>query len=121
MRKTLAFAGLLFLTGCAYPSPQHVKALNAMIGKPEADLVRSYGVPTRSVETGGSKFLAYTKSRIESFPTGPYYGYGWHPYGWGGWGYPGWGYPDIAQFDCETTFELQGGLVKSWNLRGNAC
>ncbi len=119
MRKSVFLAGLLLLAGCVSPSPQKVAALNAFVGRPEADLVRAYGVPTRSFETGGSKFLAYAKSRIQSFPSGPAfgYGYGFYPYGWGAWG----GYPEVEQFDCETTFELQGGVVKSWNLRGNDC
>jgi hypothetical protein len=121
MRKLPTLAGLTLLAGCAYPNPQHVAALNAMIGKSEADLVRAYGVPSRSVETGGSKFVAYSQHKIESFPDGPYWGgYGWHG-GWGWWGRGGWGYPDIEEFDCETTFELKQGLVKGWNLRGNAC
>jgi hypothetical protein len=119
MRKLPVLAGLTLLAGCAYPNPQHVSALNAMVGKPEADLVRAYGVPMRSVETGGSKFLAYSQHRIESYPEGPFWGgYGWRGgWGWGG----GWGYPDVVQFDCETTFELKDGLVKGWSLRGNAC
>ena len=118
MRQLLPLAGLALLAGCAYPNPQHVAALNAMVGKSEADLVRAYGVPVRSVETGGSKFVAYSQHRIESFPDGPYWGYGWRGgWGWGG----GFGYPEIEQFDCETTFELHDNAVKSWSLRGNAC
>jgi hypothetical protein len=120
MRKLSLLAGLTLLAGCAYPSPQHVAALNAFVGKTETDLVRAYGVPVRSVETGGSKFVEYSQHRIESFPDGPYWGaYGWHG-GWGG-GWGGWGYPNIQQFDCNTTFELKDGLVKAWTLRGNAC
>jgi hypothetical protein len=95
MRKLSVLAGLLILAGCAYPSPQRAAALNALIGKTEADVVRAYGVPIRSVETGGSKFVEY---------------------GWGGWGYP-----EVEQFDCNTTFELKDGVVKGWTLRGNAC
>ena len=67
MRKPFLLAGLALLAGCAYPNPQHVAALNALVGKSEADVVRSYGVPVRSVETGGSKFIAYSTHRIESF------------------------------------------------------
>jgi hypothetical protein len=121
MRKLLAVAGLALLAGCAYPSPQHVAVLNATIGKSETDLVRQYGVPNRSFTSGGSKFLAYHESRIETFPGGWGYGGwgGWHR-GWGGgWG-GGWG-PDVETRDCDTTFELVGGVVKTWSLRGNSC
>ncbi len=123
MRKTLALAGLALLAGCASPSPQHVAALNALVGKSEADLIRVYGVPVRSVETGGSKFVAYSDHHIESFPEGGFGGYGWRGgWGWGGgWGGGGWGYPDIQEFSCETTFELQADIVRRWSLRGNAC
>jgi hypothetical protein len=123
MRKTALMASILTLAGCAYPNPQHVAALNALIGKTEADLVRSEGVPSRTYDAGGHKFLAYSRSRIESIGGEPGfgpYGYG----GWGGWGgYGGWGGfpPEIIQRDCETTFEVGGGLVLHWGFRGNAC
>ena len=127
MRKAAILAGVLALSACAYPNPQHVAELNGLIGKPEADLIRTEGVPVRTYQAGGSKFLAYSRSRIESIPGGPGFG----PYGgfgggywgggWGGWG--GWGGFDseIIQRDCETTFELVGGVVRHWSFRGNAC
>jgi hypothetical protein len=97
--------------------------LNAFVGKPEQDLIKTYGVPNRHYDSGGHRYLAYSRSRIETLPGspgfgpwgGPYYGY------WGGWG--GWGGfpPEIVQRDCETTFDLKGGIVQSWSLRGNAC
>ncbi len=58
MRKILTLASLAALAGCAYPNPQHVKALNALVGKSEPDLVRSYGVPTRTYETSGLRFVS---------------------------------------------------------------
>jgi hypothetical protein len=122
MRTVIALAGLTLLAGCAYPNPQHVAALNGLVGKSETDLVRNYGVPTRTYMTGGSKFLAYNMSRIETIPGD----WGWGGYGWGGygWGGPGWGGgfgPELIQRDCDTTFELKSGVVQSWSLRGNAC
>ena len=135
MRRYLAFSALLGLAGCAYPSPQHVKELNALVGKPEPDLLRSYGVPTRVYDTSGLRFLSYQMSRIDSFP-GDGFGYGgFGGYGgYGGFGYGGFGYggglgyggfggfgPEIIQRDCTTTFELQNHIVKSYSLRGNDC
>ncbi len=124
MRRTLYLAATLAIAGCAYPNPQHVQALNALVGKSETDLIRSNGVPNRTYEAGGHKFLAYSRNRIDTLPGspgfGPWgYGYGWGGYGWGGWGggFP----PEVVQRDCETTFELDGGVVKTWSLRGNAC
>lgn len=128
MRKGIGragvLAGVLAVAACAYPDPAHVAALNALVGKPEQDLIKAYGVPSRHYDSGGHRYLAYSRSRIETLPGapgfgpwggGPYYGY------WGGWG--GWGGfpPEVMQRDCETTFDLKGGVVLSWSLRGNAC
>ena len=131
--SSVAIAGLVLLAGCAYPSPQHVQALNALVGKSETDLVRARGVPSKTYETGGLKFLAYDMRRIDSIPgdAGFYPGFGYGGFG-GGFGYGGFGYggfdggfggfgPEIIQRDCSTTFELRSGLVQSWSLRGNDC
>jgi hypothetical protein len=125
MRKIITLGALAALAGCAYPSPQHVQALNSMVGKPEVDLVRTYGVPNRTIDTAGHRFLAYSESHIDDF--GGYPGWG----GYGGFGYGGWGrfggfyggFPDdeIVQEQCTTTFELANGLVQSWKLKGNDC
>jgi hypothetical protein len=126
MRKAAILAGVLTLSACAYPNPQHVAHLDTLIGKSEADLVRSEGVPNRTYEAGGHKFLAYSRARLETIPGDPGFGpYGYGGYwggGWGGWG-GGWGGfpPEIIQRDCETTFEIGNGVVLHWSFRGNAC
>jgi hypothetical protein len=119
--RAVSVAGVLALGACAYPNPGHVAALNALVGKSETQLVQAMGVPSRSYDSGGHRFLAYSKSRIDTIPGGggPY-GPWWGPYGyWGG----GWGGfpPEVVTRDCETTFDLVGGVVKSWGLRGNDC
>ena len=125
MRRLVVLTGVLGLAGCAYPNPQHVKELNALVGKPEPELLRSYGVPTRTYDTSGLRFVSYQMTRIDSFP-GDGFGYG--GFGYGGFGYGGFGYggfsgfgPEIIQRDCTTTFELQDHVVKHWSLRGNDC
>ncbi len=125
----LALASTALLAACAYPSPQHVQALDALIGKSETDLVRARGVPTKTYETGGLKFLAYDMHRIDSLPgdAGFYPGFGYGGFGYGGFGYGAFGGgfggfgPEIVQRDCSTTFELKGGSVQRWSLRGNDC
>ena len=132
MRKVLSIGALALLAGCAYPSKQHIDALNAVVGKPETDLVRTYGVPTRTYDTSGHRFLAYSESHIDEFGGDPGFGYGGFGYGggWGGFGYGGgfggFGYgggfgSEIVQENCTTTFELTGGVVRGWHLKGNDC
>lgn len=129
----VALASLALLAGCAYPNPEHVRMLNTLVGKSETEVVRAQGVPTRTYETGGLKFLSYDMRHIESIP-GAGFGYGgFGPYGYGGFGYGGFGYggvgydgfggfgPEIIQRDCDTTFELKASVVQSWKLRGNDC
>jgi len=123
MRKLTALAAAALLAGCAYPNPQHVAALNALVGKTETDMLRMYGVPNRTYDSNGVRFVTYQVNRIESIPGdfGPGFGYGGFGYGgFGGFGYGGFG-PEIIQRDCDTTFELHGGVVQSYQLRGNAC
>ncbi len=121
MRKYLILGTAAALAGCAYPSPQHIQALNALVGKPEIDVVRTYGVPNRTFDTNGRRFLAYSEQHIEDF--GGYPGFGWGGYGWGRWGgfYGGDFGGEIYDEKCTTTFELANGLVQSWHLKGNDC
>lgn len=109
---------MLALPGCADRLAERQAYLTTLIGLSEADLVRTIGVPTRSVDAGGHRFLAYRESSIEVIPGPPF----------GPWGMPGapWAYgaglpPDVVQLVCETTFELDDGRVRSFTLRGNAC
>ncbi len=130
MRKVLLLAGVALLAGCAYPNPQHVAALNGLVGKSETDMLRSYGVPNRTYDANGERFVTYAMNRIETIPGdsfGPGFGYG--GFGYGGFGYGGFGYggfgggfgPEVIQRDCDTTFELRAGVVQSYKLRGNDC
>jgi len=120
-RSGLGLALPVLLVACAVgPSPARVAALNATIGMSEADLVRAYGVPTRSIDADGHRFLAYVQSHTTIIPgSGGWPGWGWPGWGWG----PGWGGfpPEVVEYSCETTFELTKSRVVSWNLRGNDC
>jgi hypothetical protein len=126
MKQLLSIASVLALGACAYPNPQHVSAMNALVGKSETDVVKTLGVPSRTIETGGHKYLAYSRNKLVTIPGdygfGPAWGWGYWGGGWGG-GWGGWGGfpPEIVQRDCETTFDLLGGVVQSWTFRGNDC
>lgn len=107
------------LAACANYGVERRAYLSSLIGAPETELVRQLGVPVRSYETGGRKFVAYEEHRIDLIPAGPFFGgFGYFGGGYGGFGgFP----PQVVERGCETTFEIDGGRVQSWALRGNAC
>ena len=109
----LLLAGLL--AGCVNQLAARQAYLNQFIGKPEAAVVQAMGVPTRSFETAGVTYLAYTEQHIDFVPGTPTFA----PYymGWYGGGFP----PQVVQWTCETTFAVADGKIASFTLRGNAC
>ena len=119
--KRATLVALLLLSACdPYALQRRQAALAAYVGQSEADLVRSFGVPTRSFDAGGHRFLAYDQGSVDIVP--PLYP--WRPYGWGGgfgYGYGGDFPAQVVQRTCETTFEVAGGRVIGFSLRGNAC
>jgi hypothetical protein len=109
----LLVAGLL--AGCVDQIAQRETFLNRFVGQPESALVQQMGVPNRTYETGGVKYLAYDQHRVEIVPSFPSYS----PFftGWYGGGFP----PQVLDLQCETTFAVSGGTVTSFTIRGNAC
>jgi len=117
--KFAVLAILIGLTACTAGQDRE-RYLTSLVGQPEAELVRSMGVPNRSYETGGRKFVAYDRRSTVFFGASPFGGYG---YGYGFFG-PGvyTGFPaEAVERRCETTFEIGAGRVLSWIDRGNAC
>jgi hypothetical protein len=111
--RPLLLAALL--AGCANQYETRRQYLSQFVGRPEADLVLALGVPNRTYETGGIKYLAFDQSRVEFVPGAPMYG----PPFWG-WG-PGAFPPQVIGLACETTVAVRDGIVVSFVLRGNAC
>ena len=117
LRNLAPAAAALALAACQTgPSPQRIAFLNTLIGRSETDLVRTLGVPNRSVETGGHKFLAYRQQDVTVLP-----GWNAYPYPWWGWGGFGAVSGEVVVNTCETTFELADSRVLRWSLRGNSC
>ena len=118
---------VLLLAACAVPSPAERARLNQMIGQDEATLLRTYGVPNRTYQTGGATFLAYEQSSTEIDPGfgdfGPFGGFG--PYGGGFGGFYGDGFggvpTSVQTLTCQTTFEVTAGKVAGWSLHGDGC
>lgn len=116
--KQLIGAALVFvLAGCAQ-GPSRPQILDSLIGAPETQVVRTLGVPNRSIDTGGGhRFLAYDQQRTDYIPFGPVF-----PWFYGGLFYPGFypvSYPVYRA--CSTMLELADNRVLSWWLRGNSC
>ena len=117
---------LVLSVGACSSSVDRTAYLNQLVGQPEAVLVRQMGVPTRTFETGGHKFLAYAEQHRSEI-LGGFGGFGGYGGGFGGYGvgYGGIGLgplpAEVVQFGCETTFEVGGDRVLNWTLRGNAC
>jgi hypothetical protein len=113
---------LLLAVAACEPGVSRATYLSQFIGSSETNLISALGVPTRSIESGGIKFLAYRDHRVDvmpGMPGLPNYGSPFGPYGYGGvyGGIP----PQLIERDCETTFELIDNKVRSFTLRGNAC
>ena len=138
--RSFSLALLLAVSACAVPSPAQRKVLDSMIGRSETDLLRTFGVPSRSFNADGHLFLAYVQDESSYFPGSPGFGYGGFGYGgfggFGGFGYGGgfggfgpYGYgggfggfgPSYYQSSCTTTFEVTGSKVAAWNVRGDGC
>jgi hypothetical protein len=102
------------LDGCADQLAARQAYFGSLVGQPEAALVQQMGVPARSYEVGGAKFLAYDERRIDVVPGFPSYS----PFftGWYGGGFP----TQVVNLRCETTLEVSGGTVRSFAVRGNA-
>jgi hypothetical protein len=113
----LLFA-LPFVSACTTPPPENRQAmLQPLVGQSETEVVRQLGVPTRSFEADGHRFLAYMQRSVTVQPgTGA-----WESF-WGLWWFHGPDVPpEIVDLVCETTFEISAGKVQSYQLRGNAC
>lgn len=122
MLRAAVLLALLLLGACANQELAKRRAfLTSMVGQSEIDLVRQMGVPTRSFDLNGERFLAYDDRRLDYVP-GFYTGPPWWGPGWGGWGW-GWGWapPMVIARGCEATFEIRAGKVASYSLRGPEC
>ena len=114
MRVVVLLLTLVLIASCGDPGAARRAYLQQFIGQPDGVLVASLGVPTRTYESDGVRYLAYDETRIDILP------------GWRGFGPPFWGYgggfpPQVVTWTCETTVAVRDGRVVSFVFRGNAC
>ena len=118
MRRFIPVLCAALLAGCA-PAFNRPAFLATFVGQPEAEVIRRLGVPSRTIEANGRRFLAYSERRTEVIGGGPFFG------GFGYYG-PSFGYygafpAAVSARGCETAFEVAEGKVVTWSLRGHAC
>jgi hypothetical protein len=103
------------IAGCTDTLAVRQAQLNTLVGRPEVDVVQAMGVPTRTFETNGVRFLSYQQQQTQLIPGSPWYLYGPVPGFYGG--FP----PQVVTWACDTTFTIVDGRVSSFTLRGNGC
>ncbi len=94
VRSGLLVAGGL-LAGCVAPPSEagFNRTMATSIGKPEAAVIRTLGVPDKIYEAGGVRYLSYRQQNLSGGRT----------------------------YTCDITIELVGGFVRDWSAKGNAC
>lgn len=98
-----ALLAATMLSGCADDNSlaTYETQLKTLVGKPEADLTRRMGKPTRVSEAAGQRAVVYYLD-------------------WPGWTGRNSSVAGPDRF-CEITFPIQQGKVASYSLRGKAC
>jgi hypothetical protein len=80
----------------------------AMVGRSEADLTRSFGLPTRRENIEGHAFLIYEQSDV------------WSENGGGTRSRPA-GRSGAVAFECRATFVVVAGVISAYSLSGSGC
>jgi hypothetical protein len=119
MRRAAALLLVLLLlplaAACTNTLAARQAQLQPLVGQTELDLVQAMGVPTRTYQTDGVKFLSYQQQQTQVIPATPWYWNGPFPGFYGG--FP----PQVVTWACDTTFAVADGRVTSFTLRGNGC
>jgi hypothetical protein len=82
------------------------------VGRSEAELIQSFGRPTRRENIEGHEFLTYEQSDV------------WPGQRGGAWSRSaqlGRHEPDAASFACRATFVVVAGIVSAYSLSGSDC
>lgn len=121
------FALLLPLLAAACATgPTLDQRLATFVGQGEGELVSNLGVPVRTYETDGRKFLQFESQRTVALLGSPYGygpGFGGGFYGRRGGYFGGGGFAPTtyASVNCDVTFALRNDRVESFTYRGEGC
>ena len=120
MRRLIIILISLLVASCA-TTEAYEKILNSWIGAEEIRLVRGWGPPLQTYETGGVRFLSYTSRRnVYISGTAPTYSttvIGNTAYTTAAGGSPGY----VSTRTCVTVFEVVNGRIARWSHKGNDC
>ena len=110
----IAAMAVLGLASCG-PNPAELRhaQLQTLVGQSELQAVQALGVPSRSIEVDGRRFLQW--DQISQFTYPAVWGYGWGPPWYGG--VP----PSVVTYTCQTMLEIGQGKVLNWQERGTGC
>jgi hypothetical protein len=120
MKVGLAVMAAIGMVGCATTAKYEAK-LQSWVGAPEMRLVRSWGPPQGVYESGGIRFLTWSNSRNVFIPgssgttTTQFVGNTAYTRTSGAYASQNIG------MVCNTTFEVEGGVITRWRWEGNDC
>jgi hypothetical protein len=100
--------------GCA-TGPTLEQRLLPFVGRSEGDLVAALGVPERTYEVEGRKFLTFEDRRSFIVAGDPFLYRGYSRFG------PYFAPPGYIVRTCEITFAVRGGQAESFTFRGDGC
>ncbi len=116
MKRRVIPSLALLVCGCTgHGSESHRAELSKFIGMSEAELVRRLGQPDESSGDVRQGFVIYDNvdARYVNASAGYHYDHDYR-YGFGR-------APAIAEFNCKTTFVIENGRVRAYDLTGNGC
>lgn len=111
---------VLLVSGCV-TTKGYEQTLQSWVGMSEGQLLRKWGIPSQTFNSGGRKYLEYISSRDVYIPgtnanyTTRVIGNTIYTDSYGG------SDSRNINFKCKTTFEIKNGRVAFWRYEGNNC
>lgn len=119
--KRHVIAAIAVLAASCATTAGYEKMLSSFVGLEEIELVRRWGPPLQTYETGGRRFLSYQSDRTIYRAGTPGIVHttviGTTAYSRVLGGVPG----SWSRWLCQTVFELDGTKVVAWSHQGNDC